>query len=74
MWPALSLVEGLQSRWEDHDITGENNNLGVILSIYCFSYVQIEGRLFYRIVTAHSPVRHISDLKTHFKLKKPTLT
>ena len=44
---------------------------GVNLSMYCFWFCfYITGRLFYPILTAHSPFRPIQDFKTHFKLQK----
>ena len=40
---------------------------GVILSSYCVWAFHIVWRLFHPIMTAHSPVRPLNDIETHFK-------
>jgi hypothetical protein len=55
--------------------TDRNHHQKVMLSIYCLYFIfYIVGRLFYHILTAHSPFWSIPDCKTYFKLQKPTLT
>ena len=59
MWPTLA--KGRQSRSEDHEITGENTTQASFCQFIVFEFVQIVGRLFYHIRTAHSSIWPIHD-------------
>ena len=72
IWPAVT--KGGQSRWGDHEITGENITWGSFYRYIVFDFFHNVRRLFYYIVTAHSQLWHVNDFKTHFKLQKSTLT
>ena len=69
--PALS-QKGDQSRWEDHEITGENIHHSLFYQYIVFLVFHIVGHLyiFCHIHIVHSPSRPMNDFKTHFKLQK----
>ena len=64
LWQKGYKVTGYRSQdnWRKH-------HLWVILSIYSFQFYHMIGRLFYHILTAHSPFWPIHDFKTHFRLQ-----
>ena len=68
-WPTRT--KGWQSRWEDHEITGENITYGSFYQfiVFDFFFFHIVGRLVYQIRTAHSPFQSIHmtlAFKLHF--------
>ena len=70
----LLLKKGRQCRWEDHEITGENITLGVIISIYCFWFVHIVGHLLYHMLTARIPFSPMNNFQnTFFQVTKSHL-
>ena len=68
------LEKGEQSRWEDHEVTGENITKGELYRFIVFLFLlDSVGHLFYHCLTFYRPFRSIKDLKTYFKRQQLTL-
>ena len=76
IWDPLS-QKGLQSRWEDHEITGENIPMGHFINVFFFYLFVLWGvySIIFLLLTAYSDLymtlKHVSNCKNLlFKKKK----